>query len=304
MTKFYMTDGEIITDFRQAKDPTEQIKILADLNCVSREQMREKLRSLGLLDRRGGPVSVPPPAPEPVGKGPHIPPIDELRAMELWREGLDDLAISESLGVPISRVSAWRRRMHLYLPRGGAAQKKKKKEKAEEMIIPKAELVTRDPVSAPKRKWEKEKEMIIPAIDPAAATIDAAAKSTAKEKASSAAEKLVEHVQKTAEHYVTSTEPAKPVAERQERPPEATVFVAGVDEIPEPAPELLDKPLIRPMPPALSVAALAKMLDTASKLGGEVEIEVDGKSLRGAEFLIRCGVDGEPEHTVLRLNAF
>ena len=46
MTKFYMTDGETITDFRKAKDPTEQIKILADLNCVSREQMREKLHSL------------------------------------------------------------------------------------------------------------------------------------------------------------------------------------------------------------------------------------------------------------------
>ena len=272
--KYYMTDGEIITDFRQAKDPTEQIKILADLNCVSREQMREKLRSLGLLDRRGGPVTVLPPAPASVGKGPRIPPIDELRAMELWREGLDDLAISECLGVPISRVSAWRRRMHLYMPRGGAAQKKKK---------------------------EKAKAMIIPAIDPAAATIDAAAKSTAKEKASSAAGKLVEHVQKTAEHAVASTGPAKPIAERLERPPEATVFVAGVDEIPDPAPELLDKPLIRPMPPALSVAALAKMLDTASKLGGEVEIVVAGKSLRGAEFLIRCGADGEPEHTVLRL---
>ena len=272
--KFYMPDGDIITDFRQAKDQAAQIEILADLNCVSREQMREKLRSLGLLDRRGGPVTVPPPAPASVGKGPHIPPIDEQRAMELWREGLDDLAISESLGVPISRVSAWRRRMHLYMPRGGAAQKKKK---------------------------EKEKAMIIPAIDPAAATIDAAAKSTAKEKASSAAEKLVEHVQKTAEHAVASAGPAKPIAERQERPPEATVFVAGVDEIPDPAPELLDKPLIRPMPPALSVAALAKMLDTASKLGGEVEIVVDGKSLRGAEFLIRCGTDGEPEHTVLRL---
>ena len=271
---FQMTDGDIALEFRQAKDPTEQIKILADLNCVSREQMREKLRSLGLLDRRGGPVTVLPPAPASVGKGPHIPPIDELRAMELWREGLDDLAIAEALGVPISRVSAWRRRMHLYMPRGGAAQKKKK---------------------------EKEKAMIIPAIDPAAATIDAAAKSTAKEKASSAAEKLVEHVQKTAEHAVASAGPAKPIAERLERPPEATVFVAGVDEIPDPAPELLDKPLIRPMPPALSVAALAKMLDTASKLGGEVEIVVDGKSLRGAEFLIRCGADGEPEHTVLRL---
>ena len=271
---FQMTDGDIALEFRQAKDQTAQIKILADLNCVSREQMREKLRSLGLLDRRGGPVTVLPPAPASVGKGPHIPPIDELRAMELWREGLDDLAISECLGVPISRVSAWRRRMHLYLPRGGAAQKKKK---------------------------EKEKAMIIPAIDPAAATIDAAAKSTAKEKASSAAEKLVEHVQKTAEHAVASAGPAKPIAECLERPPEATVFVAGVDEIPDPAPELLDKPLIRPMPPALSVAALAKMLDTASKLGGEVEIVVDGKSLRGAEFLIRCGADGEPEHTVLRL---
>ena len=92
MTKFYMTDGEIITDFRQAKDQTAQIEILADQNCVSREQMREKLRELGLLPGEPTPKPEPQPEPQPDPKPepepilptpckqtPARPPMDELR---------------------------------------------------------------------------------------------------------------------------------------------------------------------------------------------------------------------------------
>lgn len=40
-------------------------------------------------------------------------PMDELRAMELWNEGLDDLGMAETLGVTVERVKKWRSRMHL-----------------------------------------------------------------------------------------------------------------------------------------------------------------------------------------------
>ena len=46
-------------------------------------------------------------------------PIDELRAKELFDEGLDDLAIAEALGCTISRVVEFRRRTRLLRPRGG-----------------------------------------------------------------------------------------------------------------------------------------------------------------------------------------
>lgn len=139
MTKFFMPDGDIITDFRQAKDQAAQIGILADQNCVSKAQMRQKLRELGLLPGEPTPKPEPQPEPQPDPKpepapilpAPHKqpparPPMDELRAMELFREGLDDLQIAEALGETKNRVIEWRYRMHLLRPRGGASEKQKK----------------------------------------------------------------------------------------------------------------------------------------------------------------------------------
>lgn len=134
MTKFYMSDGEIITDFRQAKDQMAQIEILADQNCVSKAEMREKLQELGLLPGEPPPKPEqkpePKPEPAPILPAPHKqpparPPMDELRAMELFREGLDDLQIAETLGETKNRVIEWRYRMHLLRPRGGASEKQK-----------------------------------------------------------------------------------------------------------------------------------------------------------------------------------
>ena len=47
--------------------------------------------------------------------------MDEIRAMELYKDGLDDLAMSEALGVGVCRVQEWRKRMHL------KTQKRRKK---------------------------------------------------------------------------------------------------------------------------------------------------------------------------------
>ena len=101
-----MTDGEIASMWRTCKDRTEQVNILADLNVKSRVEMLGKLRELG-CDLRGVRTGSD-------GRGAsRKPPIDELGAMELYREGLDDLAISEALGESATRVKYWRRRMKL-----------------------------------------------------------------------------------------------------------------------------------------------------------------------------------------------
>lgn len=105
--KWPMSDEEIKTMFREAKNKSEQVKILADMNLVNKHQMYNKLKELGCDIS-----SVK--APRAKGGGrPKADPIDEIRAMVLYNEGLDDLAISESLGCSVSKVSAWRRMMKL-----------------------------------------------------------------------------------------------------------------------------------------------------------------------------------------------
>lgn len=42
-----MTDGEVVTSFRQAKDKREQIKILAELNCCRKDEILSILTSAG-----------------------------------------------------------------------------------------------------------------------------------------------------------------------------------------------------------------------------------------------------------------
>ena len=103
-----MTDGEIASMWRNCKNRNEQVNILADLNVKSKAEVLEKLTELG-CDLRG----VKTPKVKETRGAPPKPPIDELRAMELYREGLDDLAISEALGESVTRVKNWRRRMKL-----------------------------------------------------------------------------------------------------------------------------------------------------------------------------------------------
>lgn len=62
-------------------------------------------------------------------KQPDVSPFDELRAMQLYSDGLDDIAMADALGITAKRVQNWRLRMHLKRPRGG----KKKTEKEQEM---------------------------------------------------------------------------------------------------------------------------------------------------------------------------
>lgn len=84
-----MTDSEIITNWKNAKKPTEQISVLAQLNAVSEKKMKEKLQELGLL---------------------HKNEFDFVRCAQLYSEGLCDLDIAEQLGEPKSKVVKWRKK--------------------------------------------------------------------------------------------------------------------------------------------------------------------------------------------------
>ena len=88
MSDMYMSDAEIATGYRTAKNKTKQVGVLAELNAVPRRTMEEKLVELGLMEKTGGGEPLSAPAPEAA-------PFDETRARELYAEGRDDLAISE-----------------------------------------------------------------------------------------------------------------------------------------------------------------------------------------------------------------
>lgn len=121
-----MPEGEIITCYRQAKDKEEQIGILADRNLCKKSQMREYLITLGLdvpVKKRHKATGVP-----------KKPPMDEIRAMELYREGQNDLGIAETLGESVSRVREWRYRMRLPAQRERKSKERKNSEVNEPMI--------------------------------------------------------------------------------------------------------------------------------------------------------------------------
>ena len=92
--RFYMTSDEILSNWNRCLNPREQVKILAELNAVSVPKMLDKLESLG--------VYVEPYRKKRAGK------LDPEKALELWRQGLDDPAIGRTFGVSASSVRRWR----------------------------------------------------------------------------------------------------------------------------------------------------------------------------------------------------
>lgn len=97
-----MSDAEILSSYRGAKDSEKQIGVLADLNAVKSDEMRQYLHKLG------APVELPKEKPHKVRKPP-VPNFDVSRALELHAEGLSDLDIAEQLGVKVTNFAAWRR---------------------------------------------------------------------------------------------------------------------------------------------------------------------------------------------------
>lgn len=71
--KWYMTDDEIRRSWRCAKDPIEQVKILAELNCKTKQEIMTKLIELGIdppqhLSRRGLPPKIDEPMKRKIWK--------------------------------------------------------------------------------------------------------------------------------------------------------------------------------------------------------------------------------------------
>ena len=102
-----MSASEIAHSYRRNGQSREQINILAELNACSPAAIVEVLKQEG--------VALPPGSNShqcrPLPQAPYH--IDELRAMELYREGLCDMDMAEQLGCTRSSVANWRKRMHL-----------------------------------------------------------------------------------------------------------------------------------------------------------------------------------------------
>lgn len=61
-------------------------------------------------------------------------PFDEVLAVELFRQGLDDAALAEALGITPKRAQNWRLRMGLKRPSGGGHRKKEQPQETEETM--------------------------------------------------------------------------------------------------------------------------------------------------------------------------
>ena len=94
----HMTDDEIRSSMRKAKNPTEQVKVLAELNACSEAEIRVKLEDLGIA------------AP---ARKPKVWKFDTERARQLLAEGRTDLEAAEMLGISKQTFGDWRRSMKL-----------------------------------------------------------------------------------------------------------------------------------------------------------------------------------------------
>lgn len=105
--KLHMSTEDIKKEFREAKDQEEQVKILADLNCVSEDVIREI-------------VGLPPSKPRKRRKS-----LKEQseRICELYDQGFTDKEIAEKLGISRKSVAGWRhyRQLKPNPQRGSAA---------------------------------------------------------------------------------------------------------------------------------------------------------------------------------------
>lgn len=102
--KYPMTVDEIVTSYRQAKNPQLQIGVLADLNVCTRKEIKDLLAEAGVLKAT------------PENKGGRPVTFDTELARRLWSEGLTDTEIAAQLGIPVVRFAKWRQRVGLLRP--------------------------------------------------------------------------------------------------------------------------------------------------------------------------------------------
>lgn len=95
-----MTESEIVKDYREAKNKSEQINILADLNCCSKVEIKEILLNNGVSSQELQRKRKPRKKPEESSK--HLP-VDTVvsvlaqRVKEIDKELQEHSAVVESL---------------------------------------------------------------------------------------------------------------------------------------------------------------------------------------------------------------
>lgn len=107
MRHLQMSESEIVSSYRTARDPRRQIGILAELNAVTPRVIREVLEEAGELPMKsrshgGG---------RPLG-------FDAAAARQMFEAGLTDEQIGAKLGAKPRAIVEWRRRQGLMRPKG------------------------------------------------------------------------------------------------------------------------------------------------------------------------------------------
>ena len=137
-----MSESEIVSSYRTARDPKRQIGILAELNAVTPREIREVLEAAGALMLK----------PRSHGGGRPLS-FDAAEARQMFEAGLTDEEMARKLGVPEKRLADWRRRQGLMRPKGGPCPPQKKE--------------TTAPAAAPEQKEENMTVMTKSASAPA-----------------------------------------------------------------------------------------------------------------------------------------
>ena len=143
MRRLQMSESEIVSSYRTARDPRRQIGILAELNAVTPRVIREVLEEAGELT----------PKPRSHGGGRPLG-FDAGLARQMFEAGLTDEQISAKLGAKPRAIMEWRRRQGLVRPKGRPRPPQKEETTAPEQKEESMALMTKSD-SAPAEKTGK-----------------------------------------------------------------------------------------------------------------------------------------------------
>ena len=150
-----MSESEIVSSYRTARDQRRQIGILAELNAVTPRVIREVLEETGEL------------APKPRRHGGGRPlSFDADAARQMFEAGLTDEQIGAKLGAKPRAIVEWRLRQGLMRSKGGARSPQK-----EETTAPAAAPEQKE-ASAEMKKLMEETETQEIKETPAAVTVE------------------------------------------------------------------------------------------------------------------------------------